>query len=190
MPWAAVLPDTDIMTHTAPNTDTNTNTDTDTDTDTNTDTDPGRRSAGACNTTSDGVDSAIVSVERQFMALSASFRHTMREQAAQIALQPAGYRVLVEVVTTGSSGASELAETLGFDKGALSRQLSALESLGLVTRERDPMDGRAVVIRATPDAVERVGRIRNEARDAFRERLATWPPQDLEELVRLLGNLS
>ena len=166
------------MTHTAP----------DTDTDTDTDTDP--RPAGGYDTTSAGADSAIVDVERQFMALSASFRQTMREQAAQMALQPAGYRVLVEIVTTGSSGASELAETLGFDKGALSRQLSVLESIGLVTRERDPMDGRAVVIRATPDAVARVRQIRNDARDAFHERLATWPPHDLEELVRLLGNLS
>jgi DNA-binding MarR family transcriptional regulator len=153
-----------------------------------TDTEPHPASTGAA--AADAADSAIVRVERQFLAIFASSRHILREQSAQMDLQPAGYRVLLELVVAGSSGAGELAEALGLDKGALSRQLSSLEALGLVTRERHPVDRRAVVIRATPDAVEQVQSIRATARNAFRERLATWPRDDLEELARLLANLS
>ncbi|PYY36814.1 hypothetical protein DEJ16_02250 [Curtobacterium sp. MCJR17_055] len=138
----------------------------------------------------DATERAIAGVERQFLALAGSTRRTMREQAAQMELQPAGYRVLLEVVVNGSTGAGELAEALGYDKTALSRQLSALEALGFVTRERHAVDRRAVVVRATPDAVERVQRIRASARSAFRERLVTWPRTDLEDLARLLAALS
>lgn len=139
---------------------------------------------------SEEVDSAIVSIERQVLTLFASSRRVLREQAAEMELQPAGYRVLLEIVLTGSIGAGELAEALGLDRGALSRQLGALEALGLVTRERGSGDRRAVVIHPTPDAVRRVQRIRTSARTAFRERLAAWPRGDLEELARLLANLS
>jgi DNA-binding MarR family transcriptional regulator len=134
-------------------------------------------------------DDTYISIERQFMAILAKSRRGMREQAAQMDLQPAGYRVLVELVVAGSSGAGELAETLGIDKGALSRQFSHLESLGLITRERHVDDRRAVVIRPTPAAIDRIQRIRDDARSAFRERLASWPRHDLEELARLLAAL-
>jgi DNA-binding MarR family transcriptional regulator len=139
--------------------------------------------------TMSGNDDTYISIERQFMAILARSRHGLREQAAQMDLQPAGYRVLVELVAVGSSGAGELAEALGIDKGALSRQFSHLESLGLITRERDVEDRRAVVISATPDAIRRIQQIRDSARSAFRERLASWPDHDLEELARLLAAL-
>jgi DNA-binding MarR family transcriptional regulator len=139
--------------------------------------------------TASQTDHTYTSIERQFMAILAKSRHGMREQAAQMDVQPAGYRVLVELVALGSSGAGELAEALGIDKGALSRQFSHLESLGLITRERDIDDRRAVVIRPTPTAIDRIQRIRDNARSAFRERLASWPHHDLEELARLLAAL-
>ena len=139
--------------------------------------------------TTSRADDTYISIERQFMAILARSRQGLREQAAQMDLQPAGYRVLVELVVVGSSGAGELAEALGIDKGALSRQFSHLELLGLITRERDVDDRRAVVIRPTPTAINRIQRIRDDARSAFRERLGSWPHHDLEELARLLSAL-
>ncbi|PYY60648.1 MarR family transcriptional regulator [Curtobacterium sp. MCSS17_011] len=143
----------------------------------------------AAGATTTDTDNAFIRIERQFMAIFALSRHSLREQAAQMDLQPVGYRVLVELVVIGSSGAGDLAEALGIDKAALSRQLSHLESLGLVTRERHVEDRRAVVIRATPIAINRIQSIRDSARSAFRERLGSWPHHDLEELARLLAGL-
>ena len=86
-------------------------------------------------------------------------------------------------------GAGELAESLGFDKSVLSRQLRQLETLGLVSRGQDPDDRRAVVISPTEDAVARMERIRSDARDEFRANLTEWSTHDLDELARLLANL-
>ncbi|WP_146244183.1 MarR family winged helix-turn-helix transcriptional regulator [Curtobacterium sp. MCBD17_032] len=145
--------------------------------------------AAAADPTTTDADDAFIRIERQFMAIFALSRQGMREQAAQMNLQPAGYRVLVELVVVGSSGAGDLADALGVDKAALSRQLSHLESSGLITRERHVDDRRAVVIRATPTATDRIQSIRDSARSAFRERLGSWPHHDLEELARLLAGL-
>ncbi len=47
----------------------------------------------------------------------------------------------------------------------MSRQLRALEDLGLVAREPDPADGRARLVHLTEEGRSRVGRVR-EARRA------------------------
>ncbi|WP_420368736.1 MarR family winged helix-turn-helix transcriptional regulator [Curtobacterium sp. L1-20] len=145
------------------------------------------RDAGA-----DVVGAALDGIEQQFAILSDAYRLRLRQQASELdpALQPAGYRILLELVLGGPLGAGTLAEQIGFDKSALSRQLHQLEDLGLVAREPDPADRRGVVISATATAVERVRAVRSELRDEFRRGLAAWPVQDLEDLSRLLGQLA
>ena len=81
------------------------------------------------------------------------------------------------------------AETLGFDKSVLSRQLHQLEELGLVTREQDPRDRRAVILRPTPVAVAKVEALAQGDRDDFRAQMLDWEPGELDELVRLLAKL-
>lgn len=139
----------------------------------------------------DGIATRIDTLERQFAALYNAYRQQMRQRSDDIdpALQPSGYRTLVELVVGGPTGARDLAEALGFDKSVLSRQLHQLEELGLVTREQDPSDRRAVIISATPEAVARILAIRGHDRDAFRARLSTWPRADLDDLTRLLTAL-
>lgn len=139
----------------------------------------------------DGVEARIGVLEQQFALLFSAYRTRLRQQASDVdpALQPSGFRTLQELVSRGPVGAGELAESLGFDKSVLSRQLRQLESLGLVSRGQDPDDRRAVVITPTDDAVARIERIRNGARDEFRTNLAAWPTRDLDELARLLANL-
>jgi DNA-binding MarR family transcriptional regulator len=131
-------------------------------------------------------------LERQLMALIDSYRQKYRERAAEFdeALQPAGYRTLMELVFLGPTSPTHLADTLGFDKSVLSRQLNQLEELGHVNRSQNPDDRRAVIISATPAAVTRIQALSEGHRDAFRARLATWNPEDVKELSRLLNELS
>jgi DNA-binding MarR family transcriptional regulator len=141
--------------------------------------------------TPDGIEPAVNRLERQFTVLYAAYRQRMRDQTVAVdpALQPSGYRTLIQLVLGGRSGAGDLAEALGFDKSVLSRQLHHLESLGLISRDRDPADKRSIIISPTPEAISRVDRVRREARDDFRSRLGSWPQRDVDELHRLLGNL-
>jgi DNA-binding MarR family transcriptional regulator len=139
-----------------------------------------------------GVERRIDALERQFAMLFSVYRTRLRQQAAEVdpALQPSGFRALQELVAGGPTGAGVLAESLGFDKSVLSRLLHQLESLGLVSRGRDPHDRRAVIISPTEHAVARMEAIRDGVRDEFRRNLAAWPVHDLDELARLLVGLS
>ncbi len=139
----------------------------------------------------DGIATRIDTLERQFAALYNAYRQQMRQRSDDIdpALQPSGYRTLVELVVGGPTGARDLAEALGFDKSVLSRQLHQLEELGLVSRSTDPTDRRAIIVAATADAIERMERTRSTARDEFRGALSRWSEHDLDELARLLRQL-
>ena len=50
--------------------------------------------------------------------------------------------------------ASTVADLFSIDKGAISRQVTHLIELGLIEKSRDPEDGRAWLLTATPDALE------------------------------------
>jgi DNA-binding MarR family transcriptional regulator len=130
-------------------------------------------------------------LEEEFVILFEAYRLRARDYAARIdpRLQPSGFRTLSVLIHQGSCGAKSLADTLGYDKSVLSRQLHQLEELGLVERAHDPNDGRAVVLTATPAAVAKVEALRATERGDFRMRLMAWDPTDLRELVRLLGAL-
>ena len=55
--------------------------------------------------------------------------------------------------------------------------------LGLLLREADPVDGRAMLISASPDAVHRMQAIDGERRRWLAEQLAEWSEDDLREFV-------
>src|SRR3954447_1622305 len=74
----------------------------------------------------------------------------------------------------------ELAGAMGYDKTRLIRLLDSLEGEGLVTRDPDPADRRARVVRLTAMGAQRHA----AARDAIRAMEATFleplPPDDRE----------
>ena len=86
--------------------------------------------------------------------------------------------------------ATELSGYFGVGKATMSRQLRALEDLGLVTRERDPADGRASLVRLTEEGLARFQRVRDARRDLYVQKLADWDRGEVLELSRLLGHLN
>lgn len=83
---------------------------------------------------------------------------------------------------------SELAEMLGLQRSNLSTALRGLETKGLVTREHDGGDGRAVVVRSTALAAENLQRLR----DGWAGVLAEVAPRDadLDAVARLLNEMT
>ena len=86
--------------------------------------------------------------------------------------------------------ATELAETFAVHKSTVSRGLATLEQLGLVERLPDPSDGRARLVRLTPEAMSRVETVRRRRHEALAAVLEDWEPQDLTALARLLDRLN
>lgn len=101
-------------------------------------------------------------------------------------LQSAAYLLLGWLASNGPQRGSVVAEQLGIDKGAISRQAQHLEELGLLDRSADPDDGRAMLLAASGSAVERLAQMREERRQRLDERLGDWSEADLASFVNLL----
>ncbi|MDQ6601807.1 MAG: MarR family transcriptional regulator [Chloroflexota bacterium] len=81
---------------------------------------------------------------RQFTGLGASF---FRAAAGRVGLTAADVQVIDILDAGGPTTAGRLAAFTGLTTGAITQMLDRLEAAGLVHRERDPADGRRVVVR-------------------------------------------
>ncbi|QWF24608.1 MarR family transcriptional regulator [Nocardioides sp. LMS-CY] len=116
-------------------------------------------------------------------------RRLLRERARTVheELQSSTYLLLSWLDTRGPLRASEISETFGIDKGAISRQVQHLIELGLVDRAPDPDDGRATLLSASETARTRLVAVKEASRLWLDQRLGDLPDEDLAEFVGLLG---
>lgn len=135
---------------------------------------------------------AIGDLEGAFSSLIADFRAMYAQMASTVSpgMLPGTYKVLSTIDRRGPVSASWLAEHLALDKGQMSRHISELEDLGLVSRSVDPSDGRIRVISVTEEGATRLAAARAPYESRLSDRLATWPVESIEQLVELLGALS
>lgn len=135
---------------------------------------------------------AFLALERELTVLLRRARANQGEMAREVHpdLESSAYGLLVRLDECGKQRATELAAYIGVGKATMSRQLHALEDLGLVAREPDPADGRAWLVALTEEGRDRVGRVREARRARYAGRLAHWDPAEVTELARLLGRLN
>jgi len=106
------------------------------------------------------------------------------------ALERPALILLYRIVENGPMRPSALAELVHADLSTVSRQLAGLESSGWVSRERDPDDRRASLVRATAEG-QRVLKCNMAARKTMlRELLIDWTETERLEFARLLGRLN
>jgi DNA-binding MarR family transcriptional regulator len=140
-----------------------------------------------------GVDQPeFLALERELTVLLRRARANQGEMAREVHpdLESAAYGLLVRLDECGPQRATELAAYIGVGKATMSRQLRALEDLGLVAREPDPADGRAWLVALTQEGHDRVRRVRHARRARYAGRLADWDPREVGELARLLHQLN
>jgi DNA-binding MarR family transcriptional regulator len=109
---------------------------------------------------------------------------------AGVDLDRALFPLLVRVERKGPLGIGELAELCGRDYTTVSRQVTKLESLGLVVRQTNKQDARI-----KEAVITGKGKVMTRALDGAREKLMTallahWSKQDVAELARLLRKLA
>jgi DNA-binding MarR family transcriptional regulator len=119
-------------------------------------------------------------------AMNRPERDAYMVRAAGISLERVLFPLLVGVERVGPIGLVELADRTGRDYTTVSRQVSKLEELGLVTREANTVDRRVRKVAITPKGKAMTDRV-----DAARERIGraifdSWEPQDVEALIRLM----
>lgn len=113
-------------------------------------------------------------------------RDAQMVREAGISLDRALFPLLVGIERLGPIGVVELADRVGRDYTTVSRQVSKLESLGLVKRAGHAEDARVRHAAITPKGKAMTDRV-----DAARERIGRaifekWAAHDVDELVRLM----
>ncbi|MCP9962164.1 MarR family transcriptional regulator [Streptomyces somaliensis] len=139
-----------------------------------------------------GADRAYLALERELAVFLRRARASSGEMAREVhpGLEPAAYGLLVRLDEAGGRRATELAGYFGVGKATMSRQLRALEELGLIVREPDPADGRASLVRLTEEGRSRFRRVRDARRARYVRELAGWDRAEVAELARLLHQLN
>ncbi len=128
-----------------------------------------------------GSVAALRQIEAEVLTLLRRVRRTSAENArlVHLDLSVSGYAVLLFVVEHEPTRAADVAEQLDMDKGAVSRQVSHLEQLGLVSRAVDPDDGRAHRLVLSDEGRGRIAVLRRHRRADLEGRLASWSAEDL-----------
>lgn len=104
---------------------------------------------------------------------------------------PRGYAWLLarlDVCTPMRLG--EVASVIGVDASTLSPQVQRLERDGLVVREVDPEDRRAVLVRVTPAGRRLLARLHVGRRALLAERLRDWTQAEREQAAAVLARLA
>lgn len=109
---------------------------------------------------------------------------------AGINLERALFPLLSRIARRGPLGIGELADLSGRDYTTVSRQVTKLTQMGLVTRRVSPIDSRVREV-----AITEKGKAMTTALDAARDRLmasvlADWDVQELQDLARLTRRLA
>lgn len=110
-----------------------------------------------------------------------------RARAVHEELAPVGYLMLVRVVEEGPVRPTVLVDAFDLDKGAVSRHVQHLVELGLAARERDPRDGRAWLVSATPQGRRRLEAVTADRRERWDALLSGWSEAELADFVQAMG---
>ncbi|MCS0606192.1 MarR family transcriptional regulator [Streptomyces sp. LP11] len=139
-----------------------------------------------------GADQEFLALERELTVLLRRARSNQGEMAREVHpdLESSAYGLLIRLDELGGQRATALAGYIGVGKATMSRQLRALEELGLITRQPDPADGRAWLVTLTDEGRGRVGKVREARRARYVSQLAHWDRHEVAELARLLHQLN
>ncbi|MFE9422864.1 MarR family winged helix-turn-helix transcriptional regulator [Kitasatospora sp. NPDC006697] len=105
-------------------------------------------------------------------------------------LEGMAYSLLAHLAEAGQVRVTDVGSHFGVGKATISRQIKALEELRLVSREPDPLDGRASLVSLTEDGARRYGRAHEARLASFREMLGGWEPGDLSRFAELLARFN
>ncbi|MDK1476473.1 MarR family transcriptional regulator [Streptomyces sp. 549] len=134
----------------------------------------------------------LLALERELSVFLRRARASSGEMARAVhpELEPAAYGLMQRLEDAGAQRATDLAGFFGVGKATMSRQLRALESLGLIARTPDPVDGRASLVELTSVGRERFTCVRRARRQRYMRKLAAWDRGEIAELARLLHRLN
>jgi DNA-binding MarR family transcriptional regulator len=110
----------------------------------------------------------------------------MLHDAGGAALSSTDSWLLERVVVSGPVRMSQLADWMAVDKSTITTEIGRLEKSGLVSRQPDPTDRRAVLVTSTEAGRTAIERHKKVAQDVYNTLVGKWNEQDRAEFSRLL----
>ncbi|MEV1010414.1 MarR family transcriptional regulator [Streptomyces sp. NPDC049881] len=105
---------------------------------------------------------------------------------ARGAMDRAAYLLLSRLDQNGPTGVKALAAGMGIDSSTVTRQVAPLVDAGLVLRDADPDDGRAVVLRLSDAGGARLEEVRASRRQLMSLLTEDWTPEQRTDFTVLL----
>lgn len=138
------------------------------------------------------LDPEVEGIVDRVCKLSKRFDTILEHGADAFDLNKGEYKLLVTLRQhndgfTMSPG--ELGESLLLSSGAMTNRLDGLEAAGLVTREPDPDDRRALIVRLTPAGVRKIHEAVNAGIDNEIAVISVLSPAEQKRLNALLRKL-
>jgi DNA-binding MarR family transcriptional regulator len=129
-------------------------------------------------------------VELELMKLVRHLETFGRKSSLYLEVDRAGYLALRTLDNLGPSCINGLAQELHLDSSTVTRQVSALESGGFVTRQVDPNDGRSWLIDLTPRGRKAMRTVEQGRRLAIDSMLGGWQSEEVHDLARTIAKLN
>ena len=114
---------------------------------------------------------------------SRAVRKRFEERGAAFGLSSAQWRMMVHVCKMGCGTQSRFADLLEIEPISVSRLIDRMEEQGWVTRENDPTDRRAKLIKPTAKALDAFNHIKSIADEVYAEALAGLSEDQCRELM-------
>ncbi|MFJ3215542.1 MarR family winged helix-turn-helix transcriptional regulator [Kitasatospora sp. NPDC086801] len=133
-------------------------------------------------------EEALLAVEREVALMFRRGRARVAELSRRVhpELEGMAYSLLGYIEQAGRVRVTDVGVHFAVGKATVSRQIRALEELGLVARETDPQDRRAALVSLTEDGRRRYLAARDARMRRVRELLGNWSPEDVDRFAELL----
>ncbi|WP_327065381.1 MarR family transcriptional regulator [Kitasatospora sp. NBC_01250] len=131
-----------------------------------------------------GRDESIEIIQRELTAFARRARHKASQLHPGLSLVT--YSILDLMNERGGCRAADLAAYFMLDKSTVSRQVGALEKLGLLSREVDPEDHRGQILRPSEQGMALLRHAYEMRRESFTERFTEWTDEDVARLAGYL----
>ena len=110
--------------------------------------------------------------------------------SGDVVLDRSAYGIMCKLADEGPQRLGALASTFGLDPSTITRQVQALEEMGLAKRVTDPSDRRASILDLNDDGRQVLEQTRAHRRARLQLALSDWPEADLQDFARLLGEFN
>jgi DNA-binding MarR family transcriptional regulator len=137
------------------------------------------------------MDTAHTQIEQQLTVLLRRVQRIhLSTSDGDINLERSAYGIMCKLADEGPHRLGALANAFGLDPSTITRQVQALEEIGLASRQSDPRDRRASILDLTDSGRQVLEQTRSHRRAKLRQALSDWPADDLADFARLLQDFN